>query len=441
MPDYIIVGAGITGLTCAYRLKQRGASVLVLEEANLAGGKILTERVNGYLLESGPNSLRIENRETVDLIESVGLTARAVEASPNAKKRFILRNGRWVQAPVGPIQAVTTPLFSFGGKLRVLGEIFTSPCTARDETIESYFLRHFGRELYEQAADPFVTGIYAGDPTKLSVRHSFKVFWQLDQQYGSMIRGMLMRKKDPNRVKPRIISFPNGLGELIERIREELAGDIQFHKEALTLTHGATGYTLRSASESFTAPNIILALPAHSTAPLIESIAISLAAELAAVDYPPIAVAYLGFREDQFLTKIEGFGGLIPSKEGRSILGAIYSSSNFAGRAPDGHVLLTVLAGGARNRAVMGWSHDQILQNAEREVRALFQSNGAPVFRHARLWKRAIPQYNVGYDSVLNAISAAESANPGLHFVGNYRGGIAMGACIKSATELAASLV
>ena len=121
MPDYIIVGAGITGLACAYRLKQRGASVLVLEEASVAGGKILTERVDGYLLESGPNSLRIENRETIELIESVGLGNRMIEASPNAKKRFILLNGKWVQTPVGPIQAVTTPLFSLASKMRVLG--------------------------------------------------------------------------------------------------------------------------------------------------------------------------------------------------------------------------------------------------------------------------------------------------------------------------------
>jgi oxygen-dependent protoporphyrinogen oxidase len=441
MPDYIIVGAGITGLACAYRLKQRGASVLVLEEASVAGGKILTECADGYLLESGPNSLRIENRETIELIEFVGLGNRMIEASPNAKKRFILLNGKWVQTPVGPIQAVTTPLFSIAAKMRVLGEVFTSRCTATDETVESFFLRHFGRELYEHAADPFVTGIYAGDPTKLSVRHSFKAFWQLDQTYGSMIRGMLLRKKNPDRVKPRIVSFPDGLGELIGALREALADDIQFHKEALTLIRNSTGYMLHSKNESFTAPNIILALPAYSTAPLISEMARTLSSELAAIDYPPVAVAYLGYRKDQFPNKIEGFGGLIPSKEGRGILGAIYSSSNFPGRAPDGHVLLTVLAGGARNRAVMGWSDAEIIQNAEREVRELYEAKGAPVFQRARLWKRAIPQYNVGYDSVLNAINEAEQSLPGLHFIGNYRGGIAMGACIKSATELAASLV
>ncbi len=441
MPDYIIVGAGITGLTSAYRLKQRGASVLVLEEAKVAGGKILTELLDGYLLESGPNSLRVENRETVELIESVGLTNRMVEASPNAKKRFILINGKWVQTPVGSVQAVTTSLFSLGAKMRVLGEVFTTRCMAADETVESFFLRHFDRELYEHAADPFVTGIYAGDPTKLSLRHSFKVFWQLDQEYGSMIRGMILRKKDPDRVRSRIVSFPNGLGEITERLREELVDDIHFHKEALALTHDAAGYTLRSNNESFTAPNIILALPAHNTAPLISAVAPALSIELAAVDYPPVAVAYLGYREDQFPNKIEGFGGLIPSKEGRSILGVIYSSSNFAGRAPEGHVLLTIMAGGARNRVVVDWSEEQIIQNAEREVRQLYHAKGAPVFQCARLWKRAIPQYNVGYDSVLTAIQAVEKAHPGLHFAGNYRGGISMGACIKNATELAASLV
>jgi oxygen-dependent protoporphyrinogen oxidase len=149
----------------------------------------------------------------------------------------------------------------------------------------------------------------------------------------------------------------------------------------------------------------------------------------------------LGFREDQFEQSVEGFGGLIPSKARRGILGVIYSSSNFAGRAPNGHVLLTVIAGGAKHPEVGNWSEEEIVQNAEQEIKALYNVKGEAVFRHGRLWNHAIPQYNVGYDSVLSAIESSENNLPGLHLIGNYRGGISMGACIKTATELALRLV
>lgn len=443
MADFIIVGAGITGLTCAYKLKKQGASVLVLEESSIAGGKIGTERMNGYLLESGPNSLRIENRETADLMRELAIEDRLVEASPNAKKRFILRDGKWAQVPIGPLHAIATPLFSLSAKLRLLGEIFTRPSQRTDESVASFFTRHFGREVYQYAADSFVTGIYAGDPTKLSVRHSFKIFWQLDQQFGSLIVGMLRRQKPKasERIKKRIVSFPNGLGELIERLREELKDEIVFHKSALKLQRDENGYTLTSDTARYSAPNIILALPSYKATGMIEDISAHLSMVLRDIEYPPVAVAYLGYRDEQFAHKIEGFGGLIPSKESRSILGVIYSSSNFAGRAPEGHVLLTVIAGGTKHPEVTTWDEKKIVENAEREIESLYPVSGKPVFRSGRLWKHAIPQYNVGYDAVLSAIEQAERELPGVHFIGNYRGGISMGACIKTATELAASLV
>ncbi len=443
MTDFIVVGAGISGLTCAYHLKRKGASVLLLEEEGNAGGKILTERVDGYLLESGPNSLRIENRETADLIESLGLNDRLIEASPNAKKRFILRNRKWVQVPISPVQAVTTRLFSLPGKMRLLGELFTRPAASADESVKSFFTRHFGKEVYDYAADSFVTGIYAGDPSKLSVRHSFKIFWQLDQEFGSLIVGMLRRKKPNNAksIKKRIVSFPKGLGELIEGLRVQLKDEIILHSSALSLTRDANDYTLVSGGNSYSAKNVILALPSYKATNLVSELSPELSSTLSNIEYPPVAVAYLGFREDQFAQRIEGFGGLIPSKEGKNILGVIYSSSNFAGRAPNGHLLLTVIAGGAKHLEVANWSEEEIVKNAEREIRALYDVKGEAVFRHGRLWKHAIPQYNVGYDSVLTAIESAEKELPGLHFIGNYRGGISMGACIKTATELALRLV
>ncbi len=441
-PDFIIIGAGITGLTAAVTLKRAGKSVVILETAPNAGGKIGTERVDGYLLESGPNSIRVENQATLDLIESMGLRDRMLDASAASKQRYILKNGKWVKVPGGPLEAIATPLFSFGGKLRILVEPFIAKSSAVDESAESFVTRRLGSEVFNYAADPFITGIYAGDPAKLSMRHSFPSMWDAEQQHGSLIRGMLRKKKtSPPKMKSRIISFPNGLSELIDGLRDELEDAIRLHDGAIHIEKLNDHYGVSSSAGYFRSAQIILALPSYNVAKMIAPIAPAMSDVLDVIDYPPVAVVYLGYRNDQFTKPPEGFGGLIPSSEKRKILGVIFSSSNFEGRAPKDHLLLTVLMGGARNREVSEWSDDRIVSTGIAEVQDLFRPKGTPQFQHTKVWKRAIPQYNVGYSSVLEEIERTEAANPGLHFLGNYRGGISMGSCIRNATELAKRLV
>ncbi len=442
MPDVIVIGAGISGLTAAHKLVRAGKDVLVLEESSKAGGKIVTDRDEGYLLESGPNSLRVENQATIDLINESGIVDRVIDANPTSKKRFILKNGEWVKVPMGPGEAITTPLFSLGGKLRILLEPFIAKTKAEDESAASFVTRRLGRQVFNYAADPFITGIYAGDPNKLSMRYAFGSMWQAEQQAGSLIRGMAKgRSQKKGKVKTRVVSFPNGLSELVNALRVSLASRLQLHTGALKIEKTSGGYTVTSSTGTFEAPQIIFSLPAYHVAPMIEPLAPELSQVLTMINYPPVAVLFLGYRVDQFSTPPEGFGGLIPSIEKRNILGIIFSSSNFPGRAPEGHVLLTVLTGGAQRQEIANRSEDEILKKGIAEVEQLMKPNGPPAFQRIKLWKRAIPQYNVGYGKVLRAIEEAEKVNPGLHFIGNYRGGISMGSCIRNATELAKSLV
>ncbi len=443
MPDVIIIGAGISGLTAAHKLARAGKEVVVLEEASRAGGKIVTAREEGYLLESGPNSLRVENQETIDLIEGSGLSERIIDANPTSKKRYVLRRGRWVQLPRGPLEAITTPLLSVAGKIRVLREPFIPRTNLEDEPAASFVRRRLGQEILDYGADPFITGIYAGDPEKLSMRHAFGSMWRAEQEYGSLVKGLIKRRKgnSKNRIKPRVISFPDGLSELTTALKSNLAERVQLHTGALLVKRAANGYVVTSSSDSFESRVIILALPAYHVAPMIEQFSPELFKVLLGITYPPVAVVFLGYSANQFLEPPEGFGGLIPSKEKRKILGVIFSSSNFPGRAPEGHLLLTVLMGGAKNPQLASWSENRITETALSEVRDLLKPNGDPAFQRVTLWKHAIPQYNVGYSAVLNAIVRTEQENPGIHFIGNYRGGISMGACIKNATELASSLV
>jgi len=442
MPDFIVIGAGISGLTAAHKLLQAGKDVIVLESSANAGGKIITERIDGYLLEAGPNSLRIENQETVDLIEEAGLANRELEASPNAKKRFILKNGQWVKIPAGTSEAISTPLLSIAGKLRVFLDPFVPKTNLNDESASSFIQRRLGKEVFDYAADPFISGIYAGDPHKLSIRYAFPKMWDAEQKHGSLIKGLLQgRKRHSKDQRPRVISFPDGLSELTNAIKSYLSDRLQLNTGVIHIGKSANKFSIYTSSGNFQSSQIIFALPAYHAAMLTQFIAPDLSRDLLAIDYTPVAVAYLGYRQDQFLNMPEGFGGLIPSKENREILGIIFSSSNFPNRAPEGHLLLAVIMGGASHSEVAKLSNENILDVVTSEVNELLQPKGMPVFQHVKLWKQAIPQYNVGYGEILQAISKAEKENPGLHFIGNYRGGISVGACIKNATELANRLV
>lgn len=442
MPDYVIIGAGITGLTCGFELLKRGADVVVLEAQSSVGGKISTDRDSGYLLESGPNSLRVDSAQIDTLLSELGLADRILEASPHAKKRFILRDGKWVQVPTSPASAISTPLFSLAGKLRILAEPFIRRGTAEDESVEAFITRRLGREVFQYAADPFVTGIYAGDSSQLSMRHTFPSMWRAEREAGSLIRGVIKgrKSKGPKR-KTDIISFPNGLGELTGALRSRLVDRVKTSDTAITIERSESRYSIVTPNETIHARHVICASPAYQTAEQLGGLSSTIGRTLCEIGYPPIAVVYLGYRAEQFDKPIEGFGGLIPSIENRKILGVIFSSSNFSGRAPEGHILLTVLVGGARNRAVETWSDDHAIAVAEAEIAALMKPKGQPTFRKSRIWKRAIPQYTLGYQRILDEITAFERQYPGLHILGNYRGGIAMSSCIRTATALAERLV
>ncbi len=443
MPDAIIIGAGISGLTAAHKLSRAGKDVVVLEEASRAGGKIVTEREEGYLLESGPNSLRIENQETIDLIRDAGLEERILEASPLSKTRFVLKNGRWVQLPRGPLDATITPLLSPMGKLRILGDLFVPKTKLEDEPTASFVRRRLGKEILDYGADPFITGIYAGDPEKLSMRYAFGSMWRAEQQDGSLIRGLAKGrpKSGAARVRPRVVSFPEGLSELTNALKIALGQKLKLHSGAVSIEKAPNGYRVTSSAGALESPVLILTLPAYHVAPMIAPLSGELSNSLLNISYPPVAVVFFGYRIDQFKTVPEGFGGLIPSKENRKILGIIFSSSNFPKRAPEEHALFTILMGGAKHPEIIDWDERRIFETALGEASNLLKPSGEPVFQHLKVWRHAIPQYNVGYGDILSSIKHAEAVNPGLHFIGNYRGGISMGSCIRNATELARKLV
>lgn len=439
--EAIVIGAGLTGLAAAFALRRAGAGVTVLERAERAGGAVRTEVSGGFLVEHGPNSMMVNEPSVEALIAEAGLSGEVVR--PLAKKRFLVRDGRPIALPAGPAGAISTPLFSLRGKLRILAEPFVSRGTADDETLADLVRRRLGPEMLSYAIEPFVAGIYAGDPEVLSARYAFPKLWNLERNYGSFIRGAVrLRRSGPPQS---MLSFRGGMEALPSRLAESLGDGFRPGSDVTSIARAPGGWRVawrdRGVAREAFAPSLVCAVPAFAAAalPWEEPLRPALA-PLEAIAYPPVAVVALGFRREDVAHPLDGFGALVPAAEGRHILGAIFSSSLFPGRAPDGHALLTVFVGGARQPRQAALGDGALEQDVLRDLRDLLGLRGEPVFRRIVRWPRAIPQYNRGYGEILRAIEGAEAANPGLHLAGNYRGGIAAGQCLHNGLSLAARL-
>jgi oxygen-dependent protoporphyrinogen oxidase len=455
-----VLGAGATGLTAALRLGEAGHRVRLFEAGPRVGGAVRTEQVDGWLIEGGPNSVLTGEPALTRLIERLGLAGEVVPANAVAKNRFIVRGGRALPTPSSGGSFFRTPLFSFGAKVRLLSEIF---CRARvrtsDLSLEEFVRSHVGQELVDYGLNPFVGGVYAGNPKKLSARHSFPQLWEMEQKHGSLIRGALAGGKARKaRGEPRggMISFREGLQTLPNAIAARLpSGTLTLNARIEALIPGAPSFipsvpsVPSSASwnliwhdgtathtESFDA--IVAALPApalaqlrfgtHGERPL---------ASLDAIDHPPVASLFLGYHRAQVAHPLDGFGVLAPAIENRSVLGVLFSSSLFPGRAPAGHVALTVMVGGARQPELARLPPDQLLAAVDRDLRELLGVAGTPVFQRHTFWPRAIPQYNLGYEAHLATMAACERTHPGLFIGGQARDGIALPACLAAGEKLA----
>lgn len=443
-----VIGGGITGLAAAYRLSQRGHPVRLFEASSRLGGAIRSERSEGWLIEAGPNSFQENSRVVAELIREVGLENERVVANALAKKRFIVRRGRLCPAPLSPPALLSTPLFSLGGKLRLFGEIFQRPRRRTgDLSLADFVQDHFGQEIVDYALNPFVSGVYAGDPRKLSARHAFPKLWECEQRHGSLIRGQIALAKTRRAAgHPRstIISFRSGLQALVNALTLQLpAGTIELNTRIERLLPARPWQIVWSRggearTEEFA--RILLAVPAASLAQLtFGPLGERPLALLDAIEHPPVASLFLGFRRDQVSHPLDGFGALIPAVEKRQILGVLFSSTLFPDRAPADHVALTVMVGGAirPDLAQSSISPDELTAAVLPDLRELLGVRGAPVFRRLQVWPRAIPQYQLGYERFLDAISASEKAYPGLIVGGQVRDGIALPSCLESGLSMA----
>ncbi len=444
MAKICIIGAGITGLATAWQLKQTGHEVAVLECAHSVGGAMRSVQTGDYLAEEGPNSIQLGSAEIEAFFDSIpGLSEQIIEAEPAANKRYIVRGGKAHAVPMNPWQAITTPLWSFGAKLRVLKEPFIA--ARKDESEESvadFVRRRLGSELYDYAINPLVGGIYAGDPEKLSVRYGFPKLYALEQAHGGLIRGAIAKMKAAKaakspKVRKRIISFKDGIDSLPRTLARNLGDSVQCSVSISSIRKEGAQWTVQwNVEQSDSFDQIIVTTPAHKLTELPFDTNIKTEFEpLKAIDYPPVSVLSLGFKRSDITHPLDGFGALVPECEQRKILGVLFPSSVFTGRAPKDEALLTVFIGGERQPELATADTEQLLRTVLPEIETLLGAKGKPTFVHHKHWPLAIPQYKLGYGSILEHIEQIESQHPGLKLAGNYRTGISLTYCLEAALE------
>lgn len=442
-----VLGAGLTGLTAAHRLAQLGHGVRVFEQSSRIGGAVRTERTDGWLIECGPNSLLSGAPAVESLVAELGLADRRVAANPSSQNRYIVRRGRPVPAPLSPAGLLRSPLFSPFAKLALLAELRHRPrVRTSDLSLADFTRAHFGRAFVDYALDPFVSGVYAGNPQKLSARHAFPRLWDLERTHGSLLRGQAAlgrERRARGESPPEPFSFRDGLQTLPDTLASRLpAGAITFNvaldaiipgEKWSVVWHDATA----THTQSFDA--LIVALPAHALAQLrIGALGERPLAALAAMEHPPVTSLFLGYRREAVAHALDGFGVLVPAVEKRSLLGVLFSSSLFPDRAPDGHVALTALVGGTRQPELATLPLDPLLALVRRDLADLLGVSTEPIFVRRTHWPRAIPQYNLGHDQFLAAMTAAERTHARLFIGGQARDGISLSACIAAGEKLAA---
>jgi oxygen-dependent protoporphyrinogen oxidase len=438
--DALVVGAGISGLAAAFRLARGGLRVAVLEAAERVGGAIETFSDGAWRFEMGPNTV-VESDESVGrLIRDAGLEGEKIAASPSAKRRYLYKGSQLVPLPGGPGGLLKTPLFSAGAKLRLLREPWIGRAPeGSEESIAQLVRRRLGAEILDYAVGPFVSGVYAGDPERLSARWAVPKIHALEREHGSLIRAALARRKGPA-PGGAMISFREGLAELPRRLAREI-GDIRTGVAARQIVRAGNGFRVETSAGPVEAARVVLAVPADVAARLLEEATSGASLPLAEVPYAAVAVVSLGWRREDVGHPLDGFGFLAPRKEGLRLLGCLFPSQIFPGRAPEGHVALAAFGGGRTDPELAGWDEDRIAATVIAELRGPLRLRGEPAFRLVRRWPRAIPQYELGHGRFVERAREIERSLPGLHLAGNFLGGISVPDCIRNATALAEGML
>jgi oxygen-dependent protoporphyrinogen oxidase len=450
-PKILIIGGGISGLACALRLRQLGQPVLLLERGPRFGGVIDTIEQEGFRFDIGPQSFT--NTPAIsELIDELGLGGELVRADPRAP-RYILKGGRLVLAPLSPPQLLLTPLLGTATKLRILCEPLrrTRPPDT-DESVAAFIRRKFGADLLENLVGPFISGIWAGDPEKLSLASAFPTVRQFEERYGSVIRGQIKERRESGK-RPSLCNFRGGLKVLVATLAQKL-GDSALSNAEISAIRRSPGtnspafevsYTRAGSAQSLNVGAIIVTTPADETARLLRDIEPGFSEALGRIAYASLAQVSAGYGIEQISYwntehGLAGFGFLVPRTEGVRILGTVWNSALFPERAPRGMASFTSFLGGMTDPEIVSYGADQIAAIALSELSSILGITASPAAHHLARWQHALPQYNLGHQHVIAALRELCARTPGIFLAGSYFAGPSLGACVEHANEVAQSV-
>jgi len=460
----IVVGGGIAGLAAAHRLLELsqennfGLEILLLEAGPRLGGSIHTERVGAFLVEAGPDSFISEKPWALQLCERLGLGSRLVSTNPTRQSVLVVYHGRLEPLPegfllmaptrLGPL--VTTPLFSWRGKLRMAAEFFLPRGgVGTDESLAAFVRRRFGREALERVVQPLIGGIYAADPEKLSLAATMPRFLEMERTWRSIIWAMWRAQRRRAR-RPEsgarwslFLSLAGGMQELVDAIAQRLPNDsvhLETHVIGLTWNNAKKNWIAATRSGEIEVDGVILAIPAYSAAAILSSVAPPLAQELREISYGSTATVNLAYRENE-IPRALGFGLIAPAIESRKILACTFSSIKYPGRAPEGSVLLRAFVGGVLQPHL--FEHDDRTMEADvcHELATLLGITAEPLFCRIHRHPRSMPQYHVGHLEKVERIEAHLKKLPGLELAGNAYRGVGIADCVHSGEEAAENLL
>ena len=444
--DYTIIGAGITGLVTAHSLKKSGQNILVLEANEHAGGVIQTLDADGFLLERGPNSLR-GTHEFLDLIDELNLHDQLVTADPKAPA-YVYFDQCLQPVPMSPLALVKTKLISPAGKLRLLREPFIGAKKSNDEeSLASFVERRLGKEILERLVAPFVSGVYAGDPAKLSVQASFPNLAEFEANAGSIFKGAIKasRQAKPAQSKRslrpyRLCSFRNGMQTLTDALAKSLGDSLLTSARVIKASRFSNSkyqVSFKHKNETKTVETnlLIVTTPSFAAAQIISEIAPEISSLLSEIPYTSLVTVPLAYRAATVSRALDGFGFLAPRGQGLRLLGSIWNTYLFENRAPEGWVLLNNFIGGETDREAITLSEDELISIVDRDLQKVLGISGVPLRLPITRWPRAIPQYNLGHAKRIASIENALQNYQGLQLRGNYLHGVALGDCIKNGYE------
>jgi oxygen-dependent protoporphyrinogen oxidase len=454
MKRIAIIGGGISGLSAAYALEEkRRAGVeleyVLYESSARFGGVLVTERVDGCIIEAGPDSFLTEKPWASDLCGKLGLADQLVGSNDAERKTYILVRGKLIEMPDGLMFMVPTklapilrsPLFSARTKLRMAREWFHPPRKANgDETVAAFVERHYGPEMVERLADPLLSGVYGGEASQLSVRAVLPRFAEMEAKHGSLGRAMLavraMARSAQGPPRPLFTSLKDGMQQMVDGLVAGLDAEaLHSGTVVLSVSPEAGSWVVSAGLQSDQFDAVILALPTHAAASLLQRCGKELASELSGIEYRSSVTVALGYGKQVRQSLPPGFGFLVPRCEGKRMLAATFVHNKFPHRAPDDRAILRCFLGGARGEPMLVLSEEEILRIAREELEQILHLKAEPLFARVFKWKGAMAQYGVGHLERLQRIETLRRELPGLALAGNGYSGIGVPDCVRSGTQ------